>query len=48
MCCAEKKSGCQCPDELKGKPEECTPKQIQKCHGTIRKHPCAPKVVRKK
>ncbi len=48
MCCAEKKSGCQRPDELKEKPEECTPKQIKKCHGTMRKHPCAPKGSGKK
>jgi hypothetical protein len=28
-----KKSGCQRPDELKGKPEECTPKQIKNAMG---------------
>jgi len=39
MCCAEKKSGCQCPDELKAKPEECTPEQIMECHGD-KEHPC--------
>jgi hypothetical protein len=39
MCCAEKKSGCQCPDELKGKPEE--------CHGTTEEHPCVSKEEKK-
>jgi hypothetical protein len=47
MCCAEKKSGCQCPDELKGKPEECTPEQIQECHGTTEEHPCLSKEEKK-
>lgn len=30
---------CQKPDQLKGKPEECSPEQIKKCHGD-KKHPC--------
>ena len=30
----------QQPDRLKGKPEECTPEQIRKCHGDVKKHPC--------
>jgi len=34
---------CQHPERLKGKPEECTPKQIEKCHGKTAKHPCMPK-----
>jgi DNA-binding transcriptional ArsR family regulator len=34
---------CQQPEKLKGKPEECTPKQIEKCHGSKKNHPCAPK-----
>lgn len=25
--------GCEKPEDLKGKPEECTPEQIKKCHG---------------
>lgn len=41
------KSKCQCPKELKGKPEECSPAQIRKCHGTTKKHPCVKKAVRK-
>ena len=43
-CCHEKKQeGCQKPENLKGKPEECTPEQIRECHGDEREHPCAPK-----
>ena len=48
MCCIENKSGCQCPKELKGKPEDCTPEQIKECHGTKAKHPCVPKRPKKK
>lgn len=44
--CQENKT-CQKPEELKGKPEECTPEQIKKCHGNTREHPCAPKAKRK-
>ncbi len=47
MCCSDKKSGCQCPAELKGKPGDCTPKQIEKCHGAGKDHPCAPKEEKK-
>ncbi len=25
--------GCEKPDQLKGKPQDCSPEQIQKCHG---------------
>lgn len=31
---------CQKPEELKGKPEECSPEQIKKCHGEVPDHPC--------
>jgi hypothetical protein len=37
--CQEKQT-CQKPEELKGKPEECSPEQILKCHGETSKHPC--------
>ena len=47
MCCAEKKTGCQCPEELKGKPEECTPEQVEKCHGSKEEHPCIGKGEKK-
>jgi len=48
MCCTENKAGCQCPEELKGKPEDCTPEQIEKCHGTSGDHPCVPKEKQEK
>ena len=32
---------------LKGKPEECSPEQIQKCHGDSKKHPCVAPAKRK-
>lgn len=38
-CC---QNGCQRPEELTGKPEECSLEQIRKCHGDAREHPCAP------
>jgi DNA-binding transcriptional ArsR family regulator len=34
------KAECQKPEELKGKPEECSPEQIKKCHGVVPEHPC--------
>lgn len=34
------KRGCEHPDKLKGKPEECTPEQIRECHGEVKEHPC--------
>jgi hypothetical protein len=39
MCCQES-SGCQHPDRLEGKPEECSEEQIRECHGEVEKHPC--------
>ena len=38
MC--KEKSGCKYPERLKGKPEECTPEQVEECHGDAKKHPC--------
>ena len=35
-----KKAECQKPQELKGRPEECTAEQIKKCHGDAAEHPC--------
>ncbi len=34
------KTECQKPENLKGKPQDCSPEQIRKCHGTDQKHPC--------
>ena len=39
-CCNENKKGCQKPENLKGKPEECSAEQVRKCHGDVKKHPC--------
>jgi hypothetical protein len=40
MCCCNEKEGCQRPENLKGKAEDCTPRQVRKCHGDVKKHPC--------
>jgi hypothetical protein len=37
--CDEKKE-CQKPEELVGKPGECSPEQVEKCHGDVKEHPC--------
>ncbi len=34
------KNKCQKPENLKGKPEDCTPEQIEECHGDEKNHPC--------
>ncbi|MBN1341785.1 MAG: hypothetical protein JXQ73_03855 [Phycisphaerae bacterium] len=39
----DKKKGCQKPEKLKGKPGECSPEQVRKCHGDVKRHPCPPK-----
>lgn len=38
MCNEETK--CEKPNELKGKPDECSPEQVKKCHGGVKEHPC--------
>lgn len=38
MC--EEKKGCQKPEHLKGRPEDCSPEQIRQCHGDVAEHPC--------
>jgi len=35
------KKGCERPERLKGKPQECSPEQIRICHGDSAEHPCA-------
>jgi hypothetical protein len=42
MCNKDKKEKCLRPEEGKGKPKECPPELIRKCHGDAKKHPCAP------
>jgi hypothetical protein len=34
------KRGCEHPEKLKGKPEECGSQQIRECHGDVVEHPC--------
>jgi len=38
---------CQHPEKLKGNPKECTPRQIEKCHGSKKNHPCVGKGKKK-
>jgi len=38
MC--QPKTCCQKPEELKGTPQGCSPKQLQECHGAATDHPC--------
>jgi hypothetical protein len=38
MC--EKGRCCQKPEQLKGKPQDCSLEQIKKCHGASKDHPC--------
>jgi hypothetical protein len=40
MC--QPKTCCQKPEQLKRTPQECSPEQIQKCHGVEKEHPCVP------
>jgi hypothetical protein len=44
MCCyKENEEECQKPENLKGKPEDCSPEQIRQCHGEVENHPCTAK-----
>ena len=38
MC--ESNEKCQKPEELTGRPGDCSPEQIKKCHGDSSEHPC--------
>jgi hypothetical protein len=31
---------CEKPENLKGKPEECSQEKIKECHGNTKDHPC--------
>ncbi len=35
--------GCEHPERLKGKPGECSPEQIEECHGDAPGHCCTEK-----
>jgi len=37
---SEKGTRCQKPEQLKGKPEDCSLEQIKQCHGEVEMHPC--------
>jgi len=37
------KERCQKPKALRGRPQDCSPEQIRKCHGDAKKHPCVTK-----
>ncbi|MFW6023000.1 MAG: hypothetical protein ACOCQW_05785 [Halanaerobiaceae bacterium] len=34
------KKECQHPEKLKDKPGDCSPEQIQECHGDEKEHSC--------
>lgn len=38
--CESEGCGCQQPDKLKGRPEDCSPEKIRECHGDVQSHPC--------
>jgi len=40
MCKEEREKECEHPEELKGKPGECSLEQIKECHGQVKGHPC--------
>lgn len=41
MCCCNKAEGCcEKPENLKGKPKDCSAEQIRECHGDEKDHPC--------
>jgi hypothetical protein len=40
VCKSKSGKGCEHPERLKGKPEECSPEQIKECHGDVEEHPC--------
>jgi len=40
--CDENKC-CRKPEQLRGKPQDCSPEQVRKCHGDVKSHPCTPK-----
>jgi ArsR family transcriptional regulator, arsenate/arsenite/antimonite-responsive transcriptional repressor len=39
---------CQKPENLKDKPESCSPEQVEKCHGKDGGHPCVKKEKKKR
>ena len=45
MC--QKETQCQKPENLTGTPKDCSPEQIEKCHGPAAEYPCCDKPVEK-
>jgi hypothetical protein len=43
-----KNAKCLKLENLKGRPQDCSPEQIRRCHGTDRGHPCVQRGARKK
>ena len=43
-----KNAKCLKPEDLKGRPQDCSPEQIRKCHGKDKAHPCVQNAVRRK
>ena len=39
----DKKTECTKPENLKGKPSQCSPTMIRICHGDAKGHPCTDK-----
>ncbi|MCF8383252.1 MAG: hypothetical protein K9G39_06600 [Chlorobium sp.] len=36
----QEQTSCEKPEMLKGKPEECSPQQVEECHGARQEHVC--------
>ena len=47
MCDKSKHQECCKPEECKGHPQECSPEQIEKCHGDAKEHPCVKRAGKK-
>ncbi len=45
MC--DEKNKCQQPEKLEEKPEECSPEQVEECHGEAEEHPCTEETEQK-
>ncbi len=43
-----KNAKCQKPENLKARPQDCSPEQIHKCHGTNKAHSCVQRPLRGK
>ena len=39
VCCKDEKK-CEKPEELEGKPEDCSREKVKECHGEEKKHKC--------